>query len=73
MRDGPVKMQQPTQLSALLLLIASVSASPIDKTIDLLKDLQTKIENDDDKEKDAYRKYVDFCNDAPDIEVFLFL
>jgi hypothetical protein len=58
-------MQQQTRLIVLSSLIAAVvSTNPIAKTVDLLKELQIKITNDDDHEKAAYRKYRDFCDDA---------
>jgi chromosome segregation ATPase len=41
-----------------------LAVNPIDKTLQLLKSLQVKIEQDNDHEKAVYRKYFDYCDDA---------
>merc|ERR1719331_1960117 len=49
--------------SALVLLLTCSAVSPIEKTIQLLEDLQAKIVKEGEAESKLYEEFTDFCND----------
>jgi len=49
--------------SALVLLLTCSAVSPIEKTIQLLEDLQAKIVKEGETEAKLYEEFTDFCND----------
>jgi len=49
--------------SALVLLLTCSAVSPIEKTIQLLEDLQAKIVKEGEAEAKLYEEFTDFCND----------
>ena len=50
-------------VALLVLLVPCLAVSPIEKTVQLLSDLQAKIIKDGESEQKLYEEFTDFCND----------